>query len=183
MTLPLFLTLSRLIVSPILIPTLLIKYLPLGDVWTNKILALIITCFCLTDFLDGYLARRWKQTSSLGEVLDPLGDKVLVLSVLATLSFLERLPIIFVAGLFVREVWVSVERYYYDVPVSTWGKYKSFSQYILIVFIVGSPWFGTPIDDLLKALIVLVVGILTIASWGLYNKKRSQQRCEKNTKI
>ena len=67
------------------IPFILISfYLPF--VWAHWIAVSLFITACITDFLDGYLARRWDLTSSFGRVLDPVADKLLVCSTLLMLT-------------------------------------------------------------------------------------------------
>lgn len=171
MVVPLFLTFSRLVIAPLLLPILLIQYFPLQDFFINKILSFLIFCFGLTDFFDGYLSRKWGQTTHLGRMLDPIADKVFVLSLFFTLYYLGQLPFAFVLGILIREVWVTIERFYRDIPVSLWGKSKSLLQYVLIVFVVGTPWFGNGFDSLIKGCLGFLVVLVTVISWNVYSEK------------
>ena len=101
----------------------------------------------ITDFLDGYLARLWQQQSSLGRMLDPIADKVLVAVVLLVLSTDDLLrgghlwaAIIIMS----REVLVSGLREYLgelqvSVPVTKIAKYKTAVQMIAIGFLIAGP--------------------------------------------
>jgi len=81
---PNVLTISRSLLCP------LIVYLVLSAQFLLSLVLFIITC--LTDFLDGYLARRWDASTKLGRVLDPLSDKVLTISFFALLLALKVCP-------------------------------------------------------------------------------------------
>ena len=101
----------------------------------------------ITDFLDGYLARLWHQQSSLGRMLDPIADKVLVAVVLLVLSADEILrgghlwaAVIIMS----REVLVSGLREYLgelqvSVPVTKIAKYKTAVQMFAIAFLIAGP--------------------------------------------
>jgi cardiolipin synthase len=117
-----------------------------GDV--ARWLALIIyVAAAITDFFDGYLARRWQQQSSLGRMLDPIADKVLVAVILLVLSADGILngghrwaAIIILA----REVLVSGLREYLgelqvSVPVTQIAKWKTTVQLIAIGFLIAGP--------------------------------------------
>ena len=100
-----FLTLYRMVASPLIFISLL--YLDLKSL----ALFLFITA-ALSDFLDGYLARLFKVESRMGSILDPIADKILLVSTLITIVlFLESLFIGFVSLLLIsREFWVSAIR-------------------------------------------------------------------------
>ncbi|MBX9838968.1 MAG: CDP-alcohol phosphatidyltransferase family protein, partial [Silvanigrellaceae bacterium] len=77
-SLPLFLTIFRLTLSPIIIPYLIVNTSCNQHFYSNAIVALIFLLFGLTDFLDGFLARKYQQVTKLGGALDHLADKFLI---------------------------------------------------------------------------------------------------------
>lgn len=99
-----------------------------------------------TDYLDGYLARKWKTVSSFGKFTDPIADKILILGVLSVFTYKTIIPIIFTAIIIFREVLLTIIRIMLlskkKVMSSNYsGKVKTFSQilaivaiYILIIF-------------------------------------------------
>jgi cardiolipin synthase len=101
----------------------------------------------ISDFFDGYLARRWKQQSSLGRMLDPIADKVLVAVVLLVLcadDILRGGHIWAAIIILSREVLVSGLREYLgelqvSVPVTKIAKWKSAVQMIAIGFLIAGP--------------------------------------------
>ena len=80
--LPTLLTLARLILSPVILPGLLVVLLPFNLLPINMVLAAIFAAFGLTDYFDGYFARKHDQVTPLGRLLDPVADKLLVTSTL-----------------------------------------------------------------------------------------------------
>lgn len=87
MTLPNYLTLARILMVPALVVVLLTR------VTNHEIIgALVFWIASLTDLLDGYLARRWKQVTTLGKLLDPLADKLLIAGALISLVELKMAP-------------------------------------------------------------------------------------------
>jgi CDP-diacylglycerol---glycerol-3-phosphate 3-phosphatidyltransferase len=87
MTLPNYLTLARILMVPALVVVLLTR------VTNHEIIgALVFWVASLTDLLDGYLARRWKQVTTLGKLLDPLADKLLIAGALISLVELKMAP-------------------------------------------------------------------------------------------
>ncbi len=75
----------RLIIAPVVLPLLLVYGLPYNVGWLNTVLAAIFVFFAFTDFLDGYLARKYQQETLFGSELDPIADKFLVYSTLIAL--------------------------------------------------------------------------------------------------
>lgn len=169
---PNILTLLRIGLIPVFV---VVFYLQVP--WARPLCALIFTVAALTDWLDGYLARRWGQTSPLGAFLDPVADKLmvaiaLVLLVQAEGSALLALPAAVIIG---REITVSALREWMaevgaraKVAVSMAGKVKTALQMISIVLlIVGGSVLGIPIGSL--ALVLLyVAALLTLWSMILY---------------
>ena len=87
MNIPNSLTIFRIILIPVFVFFMLIR-IPYGDL----VAAIIFVIAALTDSLDGYLARKWKQITKLGVILDPLADKLLITAALISLVELGRIP-------------------------------------------------------------------------------------------
>ncbi|NBC46568.1 MAG: CDP-diacylglycerol--glycerol-3-phosphate 3-phosphatidyltransferase [Gammaproteobacteria bacterium] len=169
---PNILTFVRIILIPVFV---VVFYLPVP--WARLVCAVIFTLAALTDWLDGYLARRWEQTSPLGAFLDPVADKLmvaiaLVLLVQAEASVLLALPAAVIIG---REITVSALREWMaeigaraKVAVSMTGKVKTALQMVSIVMLIlGGPLLGVPIEWL--ALVLLyIAALLTLWSMILY---------------
>lgn len=125
------LTLSRIAVIPGVIGGFYLQT-PLGD-W---IAAIIYILACITDFLDGYVARHWDQTSKLGQFLDPVADKLLVASTLLMLVGFDRikgLSLLPTVVILCREILVSEWREHLNavnssLPVSLLAKWKTTIQ-------------------------------------------------------
>ncbi len=142
---PLLLTLVRLIVSPLLLPFLLVYLLPFNIFWLNVFLALIFTALGVTDFFDGYLARKYNQETVLGKVLDPLADKCLTTSAFIALACIGKIYFYFVIVLILREFFVlgirhAALEYHFSVPVSWLGKIKTAMQMLLLVLLIANPY-------------------------------------------
>jgi len=141
MNLPNSLTLLRIFFVPLLVAALVQEDVTVrlaGRVVTNEWLALaIFLCAAGTDLLDGYLARRWKQVTTIGTLLDPIADKLLVSAALISLVQVRALPgwmAILVVG---REFAVSGLRSIaaaegYTIKASDLGKTKMVSQVVAI---------------------------------------------------
>ena len=94
MTVPTMLTLARIVMIPVLV---LVFYPPYK--WTNFAAAFVFAFASATDWLDGWIARRWHQRSRLGQVLDPLADRLYILATLVALTVRDVIPLWFVAAL------------------------------------------------------------------------------------
>lgn len=143
MNLPNFLTLIRIGMVPVLI---LVVLLPWS--WSHLAAALVFALASLTDWLDGYLARRWQQTSQFGAFLDPVADKLIVVSALVMLAGLHAnlwlsVPAVVIVG---REVAISALREWMAemqrrglVAVSWVGKAKTAVQMVAIFMLLAQP--------------------------------------------
>ena len=174
---PNILTFSRLLIVPVIIGLYIIK---VDGLW----LALIFIVTSFTDYLDGYLARRLKQTSKLGAFLDPVADKIMVTVVLILLvsdsfvldaSINSQAFIVVVTLIISREITVSALREWMaeigqrsKVAVGTIGKLKTTSQMLAITLLLYAKdigWFPT-----LKVgeVLLYIAGILTFYSMLVY---------------
>jgi cardiolipin synthase len=139
--LPNLLTLSRIIIIPVLVG---LFYLD-GDVW-RWVSVVLFSLAGVTDYFDGYLARKWAQISAFGRFLDPIADKLLVAAVILMLVATHRirgLVVLPAVVILCREVMVSGLREFLaqvnvGVPVSRLAKWKTALQLIALgILIVG----------------------------------------------
>jgi len=143
--LPTTLTLIRLVLSPLILPALFVYLLPLNNIIINALLGLLFSAFSLTDFFDGYLARKYHQETALGSILDPIADKFLVYSVLIALAVVHKIyffwAIIFIGREFfmmgVRQIALENG---FSIHVSMLGKIKTAVQMIMLVIIIINPY-------------------------------------------
>ncbi len=173
-TVSLFLTIMRLIFSLTLLPYFLISFMPGADYLTAKLLVLFVGLLCLTDFFDGYCARLWHQESKIGEILDPLADKALVIVTLLIFVYLDKILWYWALILIAREILVTVLRYLLkklgkNLPVSSGGKFKSTMQYIYICMVIGKPYsFGNSylisIEQTLEQMVLMGAVTLSLVS-------------------
>ena len=136
---PNILTIGRIIIVPIFILTF---YLPgaLGDL----IPFFIFVLACFTDFLDGLLARLYKEESKLGELLDQIADKIIVATALILLvmdSTIINYEVIAAIIILIREILISGLREFLakvrvSMPVSGLSKYKTFIQMFAIAILL-----------------------------------------------
>ena len=141
MNLPNKLTIFRIILVPIMviIPFLGINERFLGIPIEWLIIDIIFIIASLTDKLDGYLARKNNQVTTFGKFLDPLADKILVLSAMIMLVEMEKIPawipIIVLSREFIVSGYrlVAVEKGGNVIAASKWGKLKTVTQMIAII--------------------------------------------------
>jgi cardiolipin synthase (CMP-forming) len=100
MTLANQLTVLRILLIPVFVLLL---------VYDARILALIVFLLtCISDSLDGYIARTWRQQTTLGTFLDPIADKLLMMTTFATLALLKALPVPLTILLIARDILLSL---------------------------------------------------------------------------
>ena len=172
MNIPNTLTMLRIALIPLFV---ILFWLPFT--WTDFAAAAIFLLAAITDWLDGYLARKLDQTSRLGAFLDPVADKLIV--AVALILLLQRdptvalaLPTMVIIG---REITVSALREWMaelgaraKVAVSRLGKVKTtFQMVALLLMIAREPVFGLPVYGL-GVLALYVAAALTLWSMVLY---------------
>ncbi len=169
MSIPNLLAIARLILTPVAMALILIA----PDDQTMRIWATVVFVIAaVTDFADGYLARRWQLTSTLGAFLDTVADKVLVTGALIALVEIGTVSTWVAFIIIAREIAIMGLRSVAaldqsTVPPSMWGKSKAALQFTAISFailrldIVIGPW---RLDQWLMAAAVVV----TVVSAGDY---------------
>lgn len=172
MNLPNLLTLGRIALIPVFGMVFL---LPLE--WANIAAATIFALAAVTDWLDGYLARRLGQTSPFGAFLDPVADKLMVAVALVTLVAVNTSPLFALAAAIIicREIAVSALREWMaelgkraTVAVSTIGKFKTAAQMLSITMLLyKEPVFGISMSVVGLALLY-VAALLTLWSMVMY---------------
>jgi CDP-diacylglycerol---glycerol-3-phosphate 3-phosphatidyltransferase len=143
MNLPNTLTAVRIFLVPLLVVVLLTKFegrLVFG-LRKELIGAAIFGIASLTDWLDGYLARRRRQVTTLGQLMDPLADKLLITAALVSLVQMDLAPAWMVAVILGREFAITVLRSIayargITIPASPLGKFKMVSQVIAILLLI-----------------------------------------------
>src|SRR6478672_6886397 len=143
MNLPNALTLGRIFLVPLLVVVLLTKFdgrLIFG-IRKELVGAAIFGIASLTDWLDGYLARRRKQVTPLGQFMDPLADKLLITAALVSLVQMDLAQSWMVVVILGREFAVTVLRSIAHsrgvaIPASPLGKFKMVSQVTAILLLV-----------------------------------------------
>ena len=160
--LPIGLTVSRIVLVPLLIVFLI------SSSRVHAVMAAgIFILAALTDWLDGLIARRRNQVTTLGTLLDPIADKILVASALVSLLQIDKIAAWIVLVIIGRELAVTGLRAVAAgvgviVPASRLAKWKTVSQYVAITMLifekgVGSPSFHAVATGVLWAAVALTV--------------------------
>jgi cardiolipin synthase len=180
LTIPNILTLIRLVFSPLVLPLLIVLFLPTNLIWIHAALAALFIFFALTDFFDGFLARYWNQTSTIGRVLDPIADKFLTCSTLIALLAIHRVHVLWVLLLVGRELWVMGLReaaleQKFAVPVSWLGKLKTIAQMSYLAVVIANPhWQRSLLGSYLNVYeVALLVVTLTLSLGSAWQYQRA----------
>ena len=174
--LPLLLTWLRILAIPLVI---LLFYFGVGEPmrWFDPAAGLMFAAAAITDSLDGYLARRWHQTTPLGAFLDPVADKLIVCIALVLIVSRDPRWVMILSAIVIigREIAVSALREWMAelgqrgrVQVSGMGKYKTILQMVgLGLLLFRHDVLGVPTYRLGEWLLV-VAAALTLWSMGVY---------------
>lgn len=180
-SLPNLLTISRIVVIPVIFLSIYIH-----AVWWSVIAAVLFIMAAITDYFDGYLARSRNETSAFGRLLDPIADKLLVLSALLIIvanRMVDELSYIPVGIIMCREVLVSGLREFLaevkvGMPVTRLAKWKTGFQMTALSMIlmsrVGIIEIGgtfVPVWGVLGEILLWVAGVLTFITGYDYFKK------------
>ena len=175
---PNLVTFSRIVLIPVIIA---IFYVP--DAWLSEhgrnIAATAVFIFAgITDWLDGFLARRLNQMSAFGAFLDPVADKLIVVAALLALLYLNRVDMIVALIIVGREIAISALREWMakvgqakSVAVAFVGKLKTVAQMVAIPLLlyhdellgIDCQWLGT--------VLINVAAVLTVMSMLYYLRK------------
>jgi CDP-diacylglycerol--glycerol-3-phosphate 3-phosphatidyltransferase len=165
MNLPNALTITRIFLVPLLLVVLLTGNFPDREAWGF----VVFLAAAMTDYLDGYLARRRSQVTNLGKLLDPIADKILISAVLVALVQLGIAPAWMVIIVIGREFAVTGLRSIASaegltITASALGKYKMVSQVACCsCLIAGSRYPESMLFFLGKILLWVVVGLAIVS--------------------
>ena len=174
LALPNLLTYGRLVAVPVV--ALLLQWPEVH--WMRWAALGVYTVACVTDFFDGYLARIWKQQSPLGQMLDPIADKLLVATTLLAVAANQTLVgwTIWAAIIILcREFLVSGLREYLadlkvPLPVSVIAKWKTTVQMFALGFFIAGPAGEVvlPGTVVIGGVLIWIAAILTLYTAGDY---------------
>ena len=174
--LPTLLTWARIVAIPLVVG---VFYLDLQNTTRNTVATALFIVVALTDWADGYLARRLNQTSSFGAFLDPVADKFLVCAALLVLVHLNRLHALVALVIIGREIAISALREWMaqigasrSVAVHMLGKVTTVVQMIAIPFLLfDGRLFGLIDTHVWGTVLIGISAVLTVWSMVYYLQK------------
>jgi CDP-diacylglycerol--glycerol-3-phosphate 3-phosphatidyltransferase len=177
LNIPNYLTLLRIALIPCLILVFYLSDNTLSAYQKNLTATLIFLFAAITDWLDGYLARRLNQTSDFGAFIDPVADKLIVISALILLVGLDRIESIVAFIIIAREFTISSLREWMamlgksgSIAVAFIGKLKTTLQMIAIIFLLYHENFLFFPIALMGKVLIYIAAFLTIISMVYYLK-------------
>ena len=174
---PILLTWLRIILIPLFVGVFYFEKSWVSVPNQNLVATVIFTAAAITDWLDGWLARKLNQTSAFGAFLDPVADKLMVAAALIVLVQLGRLDTIIALIIIGREIAISALREWMaqigagkSVAVSFLGKIKTASQMIAIPLLLYHDAIGPFDPQRVGTGLICVAAVLTLASMVYYLK-------------
>ncbi|WP_426172789.1 CDP-diacylglycerol--glycerol-3-phosphate 3-phosphatidyltransferase [Massilia sp. TWR1-2-2] len=176
---PILLTWLRVALIPLVVGVyyLPLHWLPRSDQDLAATIVFIVAA--ITDWFDGFLARRWNQTSAFGAFLDPVADKLMVTGALLVLVHLDRVDHFIAFIIIGREIAISALREWMaqlgasrSVAVSSLGKIKTAAQMTAIpMLLFHDVLFGIVDTQLLGEAFLYIAAILTVWSMFYYMRR------------
>lgn len=176
-TVPTLLTWARVLAIPLMVAVFYLPSLAMAErnLWATVLFVVI----ALTDWADGYLARRLQQTSAFGAFFDPVADKFLVCASMLILLDLERVHLVVALIIVGREIAISALREWMamigankNVAVHMLGKLKTTVQMVAIPFLLfDGILFGLLDTRLVGDVLIWVAALLTVWSMVYYLQK------------
>jgi len=175
-TIPTLMTWTRIVAIPLIVG---VFYLPLEPSTRNLTATVMFVLFALTDWLDGYLARKLNQTSAFGAFLDPVADKFLVCASLLVLVHMGRADVFVALIILGREIAISALREWMaqigasrSVAVHMLGKVKTTVQMVAIPFLLyDDNLFGVIPTRTCGTVLIWIAAVLTVWSMIYYLQK------------
>ena len=185
LTIPTWLTLARIALIPVLVIVYYLDYR-----WTNVAATVIFVFASVTDWLDGWIARRYQQYSAFGAFLDPVADKLMVCAALLILLDLGRVDSFIALIIIGREITISALREWMakigaakSVAVSMLGKIKTTAQMVAIpMLLFHAPLAGIDMQQA-GSLLMWVAALLTLWSMGYYLRMAWPEIARRSKKI
>ncbi|HEX5628428.1 MAG TPA: CDP-diacylglycerol--glycerol-3-phosphate 3-phosphatidyltransferase [Usitatibacteraceae bacterium] len=178
LTLPLILTYLRIAAIPLFVAVLYVPESWIAERTANVVSMWIFIVAAITDWADGYLARKWNQTTSFGAFLDPVADKLMVAAALIVLTekgFVDPLATLIIIS---REITISALREWMaqvgnarSVAVNMLGKVKTVTQLVAIPFLLfNGVLFGLFHTNPLGRVLIWIAALITLWSMVVYLK-------------
>ena len=182
---PNLLTWLRILMIPLVIGVFYVPEVWLSSWHRNLIATALFGAAAVTDWLDGYLARRLNQMSAFGAFLDPVADKLMIAAALIVLVELERVDAIIAVIIIGREIAVSALREWMakigqakSVAVNFLGKIKTISQMIAVPLLLYHERIGVLDPQRVGTWLIYLAALLTLTSMSYYLKLALAPRAE-----
>jgi len=182
---PNLLTWLRILTIPLVIGVFYVPGVWLSSWHQNLIATSLFIAAAITDWLDGYLARRLNQMSAFGAFLDPVADKLMIAAALIVLVWLQRVDAIIAVVIIGREIAVSAMREWMakigqskSVAVNFLGKIKTISQMIAVPLLLYNERIGVLSPQRVGTWLIYLAAILTLVSMFHYLKLAAAPRAE-----
>jgi cardiolipin synthase (CMP-forming) len=174
---PNLLTWFRILMIPVVVGVFYLPHAWLSSWEQNLIACVVFTAAAITDWLDGYLARRLNQTSAFGAFLDPVADKLMVAAALIVLVQLGRVHPVIAVIIIGREIAISALREWMakigeakSVAVNVLGKIKTIAQMVAIPMLLYHDRLLWLDPYLVGTWLIYVAAVLTLVSMFYYMK-------------
>lgn len=176
MNVPILLTWARVIAIPLLVA---IYYAPFSNyaMMRDVLATVLFVVAAVTDWLDGYLARKWNQTSAFGAFLDPVADKLLVAACLIVLVHDQRVHGLIALIIIGREITISALREWMAsigartaVAVNQLGKWKTAVQMVALPMLLFNGVLLGIDTRLVGTWLIYIAAALTVISMAVYLK-------------
>jgi cardiolipin synthase len=174
---PILLTWLRVALIPLVVGVyyLPVHWRPHADLFAT----IVFIVAAITDWFDGYLARKWNETSAFGAFLDPVADKLMVAGALLVLVWLGRVNAVLAFVIIGREITISALREWMaeigarkSVAVSNLGKVKTAAQMVAIpLLLFDGELFGVIDTAILGQPLLWIAGVLTVWSMFYYLRR------------
>ena len=148
-SLPMWITMSRILVVPVIV-----SLMYPNSLLTNVLAALMFMLASVTDYYDGYFARKYNAVSNMGKFMDPIADKILVTSILIMLATGQRIDPIMVIIILARDNFIGGLRSVAAaeqiiIAAKPVGKWKTALQMVAIpAVMIDQPWLGIPFEKI-----------------------------------
>ena len=182
---PILITWLRILMIPLVIGVFYVPEVWLSSGNQNLIATSLFIAAAITDWLDGFLARRLNQTSAFGAFLDPVADKLMIAAALIVLVWLQRVDAVIAVVIIGREIAVSAMREWMarigqskSVAVNFLGKIKTISQMIAVPLLLYHERIGVLSPQRVGTWLIYIAAILTLVSMFYYLKLALAPRAE-----
>jgi len=178
-TIPTIMTWARIFAIPLIVGVFYLPEAAASQAERNLLATVMFVVFALTDWLDGYLARKLNQTSAFGAFLDPVADKFLICACVLVLVHLQRTDVFVALIIIGREIAISALREWMaqigaskSVAVHMIGKLKTVVQMVAIPFLLfDGKLFGLVDTHQWGVVLIWIAAVLTVWSMVYYLQK------------